>query len=261
MREPGYDGIGRSIHVNWKRPIPLCVFLIGILTTASAIAGVILLPSVLSPKPDFAISSMQPMYVQGSHINTTVITIQAVRDFTGIVTVTTSSPTGLTTSLRDSHGDPKDQILLGNSGNITLSVNDQTIGNFVVTVTASSGAIHHTQSLQVIAQDLTMGASPSPLAITRGSSRTAELDLSSVNGFSGNLSFATRVYGSASAYLDTLSSASPNPTSIILSPGGTGKIALTITVGPSDNSSSLSVQVFALRQSWQFELDIQVTVT
>jgi hypothetical protein len=201
------------------------------------------------------------MYVQGSRINTTVITIQAVRDFTGIVTVTTSSPTGLTTSLRDSYGNPKDQILLGKSGNITLSVGDQTIGNFVVIVTASSGAIRHTQSLQVIAQDLIMSASPSPLAITRVSSRTAELDLSSVNGFSGNVSFSTRVYGSASAYLDTLSSASPNPTSIILSPGGTGKIALTISVGQSDTSSSLNVQVFALRQSWQFELDIQVTVT
>src|SRR2546425_5835168 len=201
------------------------------------------------------------MYVQGSHINTTLITIQAVRDFTGIVTVIASSPAGLTTSLQDSHGDPKDQILLGTSGNITLNVADQTVGNFVVTVTASSGAISHTQSLHVIVQDLTMSASPSPLTIARGSSRTAELDLSTVNELSGNVSLTTQVYGSSSAYVDTFSSASANPRGIILSPGGTAKISLTINVGQSDNSSSLTVEVFALRQSWQFSLNIQVTVT
>jgi hypothetical protein len=237
----------------------LWLFFIGILVTASATAGVILLPSFLVPKPDFAISRPPPMYVQGSHINTTLIMIQAVRDFTGIVTVITSSPAGLTTRLQDSHGDPKDQILLGTSGNITLSVADQTVGNFVVTVTASSGAISHTQSLQVIVQDLTISASPSPLTIARGSSRTAELDFSSVNGFSGNVSITTQVYGGA--YLDTFSSASANPRGIILFPGGTAKIALTINVGQSDNSSTLTVEVFALRHSWQFSLNIQVTVT
>ena len=33
---------------------------------------------------------------------------------------------------------------------MTLSVADQTVGNFVVIVTASSGVVFHTQSLQVI---------------------------------------------------------------------------------------------------------------
>jgi hypothetical protein len=248
--------------VNFKRPVPLWMFLIGILATASATAGVILLPSVLGPKPDFIMSSLHPMYIQATHSNTTLITIQATRNFTGIVTVIVSSPTGITTSLHDSQtGLAKDQILLGKAGNLSLTVTDQKVGNFAVIIIASSGVISHTQSLPVIAQDLIMTSSPSPLTITRGSSGTAELDLSSVNGLSGNASFATRVYGSSSAYLDSASNASTNPMSIILSSGGIAKIALTINVGRSDSSSLLDVIVYAtIKQSWEFRLDVQVNV-
>jgi len=247
--------------MNWKRPAPLWILLIAMLATASATAGVILLPSILSPKPDFIMSGLHPMYVQANGANQTLITIQATRNFTGIVTVTTDSPPGVGTLLLDPQTwTAKDQVLLGKAGTLSLNVKDGEVGNFTVTVTASSGAISHTASFPVIVQNLTMTSSQSSLMIMRGSSGTTEIDLSSVNGLSGNLSLGTTVYSGYPP--DYASSASVSPTNMILSSGGAGKITLTISVGQSDTSSLLRVLVSAsmVRQLWTFNLNVQVSV-
>src|SRR2546428_14052242 len=99
------------------------------------------------------------MYLQAGYTNTTLISIQAIRNFTGILTVTVSSPSGLKTALQDSQtGREKEQILLGTTGNLSLAVNDQKVGYFSVAITASSGATSHTQSLIVIVQNITVTA-------------------------------------------------------------------------------------------------------
>ena len=259
--------------MNWKRPVPLWVFLIGIIAIASATSGAFLLPSVFAPKPDFIISNFPPMYLQAGYTNTTLISIQAIRNFTGILTVTVSSPSGLKTALQDSQtGREKEQILLGTSGNLSLAVNDQKVGYFSVAVTASSGATSHTQSLIVIVQNITMTAiGGSHLWIPRGSSRNVELDLSSVNGLSGNVSFGAWVYenrcgASISCPPGLLlpppgSNASLSPRTIILSPRSIGITTLTINVAESDTSTFLGVSVFATtKQSWSFPLFVQVTI-
>jgi hypothetical protein len=255
--------------LNWKSPVPLWVFLIGVIVTASVTSGAFLLPSALGPKPDFVISDFPPMYLHGT--NTTLISIHAIRNFTGIVTVTVSSPVGLKTALQDSFtGREKEQILLGKTGNLSLAVDNwQKVGYFSVAVTASSGAISHTQSLIVIVQNITMTAiGGSHLWISRGSSGTDELDFSSVNGLSGNVSFGASVFEGcdASSYCPLsvpVSSASLSPTSIFLSPRGIGTTTLTINVPQSDTSSSLIVNVYvSMRQSsWWWTMHIQVTVT
>jgi len=261
--------------VKWRKPVPLWVLLIGILATASTTAGVILLPSILSPKPDFTMSGLHPMFVQAIQAfrpgelgsNQTLITIQATRNFTGIVTVTTWSSTGVGTVLWDPQTfGAKDQILLGKAGSLILNIKTREVGNFTVTVIASSGPISHTESFPVIVENLTMTSSPSSLTITRGSSGTAEINLSGVNGLSGKMSLGTTVYycGCHLGFytVDSLSSASVTPTSIILSPGGTGKIALTINLGLSDNNSVLYAVMKAsmVRQLWYFNLTVEVNV-
>jgi hypothetical protein len=244
------------------------VFLIGIIATASATSGAILLPSVFAPKPDFIISSFPLMYLQAGSTNTTLISIQAIRNFTGILTVTVSSPSGLKTALQDSQtGREKEQILLGTTGNLSLAVNDWQIGYFSVAVTASSGATSHTQSLIVIVQNITMTAiGGSHLWIPRGSSANVELHLSSVNGLSGNVSFGAQVYeGRCGASISCpfsvpVSNASFSPRSIILSPRSIGITTLTINVAQSDNNTFLDITVYATtKQSWSFPLIVQVT--
>jgi hypothetical protein len=237
--------------------------------TASVTAGVLLLPSVFGPKPDFIFSSFPLLYLQASGQDTTLISIQAIRNFTGVLTVTVSPPAGLKTALQDPQtGQPKDQILLGKTGNLSLAVQDwQKVGYFSVAVTASSGAISHTQNLLVIVQNLTITPiGGSQLRIPRGSGANVELDLVSVNGLSANVSFLAQVYGNSCAHVSCPSNWSEgnvsfNPTSIIQSPGRVGQTTLTINVAQSDSSSVLDVVVFATtKQSWYFHLFLQVTV-
>lgn len=252
--------------MNWKRPVPLWVFLTGILVTASATSGAFLLPSFLAPRPDFIISSFPPMYLVAGWHNTTLISVQAIKNFTGVVTVTVASPAGIKTALQDSQtGREKEQILLGKTGNLSLDVADwQSVGYFSVAVTATSGAISHTQRLLVIDQNITMTAiGGSHLWISRGSFGTDEIDLSSVNGFSGSVSFFTDVFGDywRGTASGGPSNATANPSSIILSPRGVVTTTLTINVARSDPSSYLHVTMFAFhRQSWSLRLDLQVTV-
>jgi hypothetical protein len=251
--------------MNWKRPVPLWVFFIGVIVTASVTSGAFLLPSLLAPKPDFIISDLPPMLLYST--NTTLVSVQAIRNFTGIVTVTVVSPAGLNTALQDPRtGQEKEQILLGKTGNLSLAVTHSRngVGYFSVAVTASSGWISHTKNLIVIVQNLTMTAvGGSYLWIPRGSSRNVELDLSSVNGLSGNVSFWTNVYGDCCSGTNGggPSNASFNPGSIILSPRGTGTTTLTINVAQSDTSSHITVEAWATtKQTWSFRLYLWVTV-
>jgi hypothetical protein len=255
--------------MNWKRPVPFWLVLIVIVTTASATAGVELLPSLLSPKPDFAVSlSLHPMYVQGSGSNQTLIMIQPVRNFTGAVTVTTYSPSGLTTQTQDPQtGGKKNEVVLGFGGNLSLVVYDKKVGNFTVTVIASSGTISHSASFPVIVQNLTMTSTPSSLTIMKGSSGTTEIDISSVNGFSDNITLGTVVQdayttGAVNPYIDHYSNASLTPTSIVVSPRGMGKIALRINIGKADIFCVLFVIVGAraVMKQWTFQLYIQVII-
>src|SRR3989441_1965242 len=195
MEEGIHHRTGRR-PVNWKRPVPLWMFLIGILATASATSGAFLLPSAFGPKPDFIISSFPTMYLQAGYTNTALISIQAIRNFTGILTVTVSSPSGLKTALQDSQtGREKEQILLGTSGNLSLAVNDQKVGYFSVAVTASSGATSHTQSLIVIVQNITMTAIGGvPLFFPTSLFVKGLLLLSKFNGLSRHVVFLVLVF-------------------------------------------------------------------
>jgi hypothetical protein len=116
--------------------------------------------------------------------------VHSVRNFTGIITLQWTVPNGL--SISSSQG--TSQILLGKTGTSTLSIVSRTVGNYTVTVTASSGTITHSANLIVRVTDLTMTPNPPSLTVARGSSALSTITLKSVNGF------ATDLYASSSAY-------------------------------------------------------------
>jgi hypothetical protein len=249
----------KLVRMNWKRPVPLWILLIAMLVTASVTTGVILLPSVLSPKPDFTMSlSLHPMYLQASGSNQTIITIQPVGNLKGAVTVTTLSSTGLTTKTQDPQtGGAKDWVILGKGGNLSLVVTDRNVGNFTVNITASSGTIVHSASFPVIVENLTMTSIPSYLTIMRGSTGTAEIDLSSVNGLSDNVFLGSEVLLIPfMRIVSTNSNSSLTPTNILVSPGGTEKVVLKISVGKGETAGFLTVIVAAhtVREPWTFYL-------
>lgn len=255
--------------MNLRKAVTLRVVLAVSLIVGSTITALILVPSVFTPKPDFVIS-MKPDHIllqvsrYSDNRNSSLITVSSLRNFTGIVTIEVAYPNGIATQLYQSTtGTPQDKILLGKTGNLTMSVSAGSVGNYSVRIVAASGSISHSLIISVIVQNLTITASQESLTIPRGSSRSAELALTGANGLAGNLS----LYADARAPGNEGNTVpDPNiigvftPINIVLPQRGTVKVNLTISVAAQDSTGERWVLVTVAKGSWDFRLGLQVIV-
>ena len=249
--------------MDWNRKIPLCAFLVGILATASITAGLLLVPTLLFPKPDFAVSlnTSSMILIPFGNGNASQITIQPVRNFTGIVSLkVTTSAAGITVSF---YGNPtngfQDTVLLGHAATLGLLVVATMLGNYTVNVIASSGSISHSNLLRVSVQNLTMTASPIAQNIARGSSSTTKLDMTSVDRFGGNLSLQASIIINATRYPDPKSLANL-PATVILPSGGTVEVVITLQVAQAAQTGSRTVFLEAKKGAWNFVLTFSFNV-
>jgi hypothetical protein len=255
--------------VNLRKAVTLRVVLAIGLIVGSTITALILVPIVFTPKPDFVIS-IRPDHIllQASRYNdgqnSSLITVSSLRNFTGIVSIEVAYPNGIAVQLYPSTtGAPQDKILLGKTGNLTMSVRAGAVGNYSVRIVATSGSISHSLIISAIVQNLTITASQGSLTIPRGSSGSAELTLTGANGLNGNLSLLAVARAPASnGYLvpDPNITAILTPSSIVLPQGGTVKVNLTINVAAQESTGERSVLVTAAKGSWNFRLWLQVIV-
>ncbi|SRR5713101_4394442 len=249
--------------MNRKRSVPLWAFLVGTLATAAITAGLLLVPALLVPKPDFTISldATSMNLIPSGNGNLTLVTIQPVRNFTGIVSLkaTTSAP-GITVSINDilTNG-VQNIVLLGNAATLQLRVVATMPGNYTANVIASSGSISHNTPIRVAVQNLTMTATPKAQNISRGSSGTTKLDLISVNRLGGNLSLHANVIINSTEYPDP-NSLAPIPGSVILPPEGTVEIVMTIQVSSAAQTGSRTILVEATKATWNFVLTFTFNV-
>src|SRR5205823_14133176 len=90
--------------MNWKGSVPLWAFLVGILATASVTAGLLIVPTLLSAKPDFSISldTTSMNLIPSGNANLTLSTIQPIRNLTGIISFKpTTSGTGISATFNE----------------------------------------------------------------------------------------------------------------------------------------------------------------
>ena len=240
------------------------MLLVAVILTGSITAGLLLLPNVISPKPDFAISlTSNPLLVfsQNQDGNSTNLMVYTVRNFTGIVTLQWTTPSGL--SISSSQG--TSQLLLGKTGTSTLSIVSRTVGNYTVTVTASSGTITHSANLIVRVTDLTMTPNPPSLTVARGSSALSTITFKSVNGF------ATDLYASSSAYSfdgqgswnipDNTITTNVAPYISTVPQGGTVQAVLNVTVGQGSTVGQRQVLVQMSMPTLKLRIIIWLMVT
>jgi hypothetical protein len=225
-----------------------------------------ILPGILSPKPDFAVSfTNNPLtvFAQNQDGNTTNLVVASVRNFTGIVSLQRTAPNGLSVSWP--LGTPQTpQILLGKTGTIVLSVVGRTVGNYTLVITAFSGTTAHSTMLAVRVTNLTMTPNPSSITIGRGSSGTSEIGLTSVNGFDSDL------YASSNAYsFDGYSSWNIPDSTIITNvtpyistvpSGGTVRAVLNIAVGQSSTVGQRQILVQMAMATVKLRIIIALTV-
>jgi hypothetical protein len=249
---------------RYSRPVPLWALLVAIILTASITAGLTILPGILSPKPDFALSlTNNPLmiFAQNQEGNSTDLIVDSVRNFTGIVSVQWTLPKGLTIGLSPTTA----QILLGKTGMSVLGIAGQTVGNYTVVATASSGTIYHSATLTVRVTNLTMTPNPSSLTITRGSSGTSTISLTSVNGFDGDLYASSAAYSLDGSGIwnvpDNTIATSVTPYISTLPPDGTVQAVLNITVGQSSTVGQRQILVQMSLATVKLRMTIALTVS
>jgi hypothetical protein len=249
--------------MDWNRKVPVWAFLLGIVMATSITAGLLLVPTLLSPKPDFAVSldTSSMILTPFGNGNSSQITIRPIRNFTGIVSLkATTFPAGITASFFDNPTNGfQDTVLLGNAATLGLLVVATMQGNYTVNLIASSGSISHTFLLRAAVQNLTMSATPNSQNIARASSSTVKLDLKSVNGFDGNLSLQDNIIINATKYPDPNSFANL-PATVILPSGGTVEVVITIQVAQAAQTGYRTVFLEARKGAWNFILTFSFTV-
>lgn len=251
--------------MDLRRPVPLWALLLVILISGSVAAGLVYLPRFLGPGgPDLNLTLISnPMLVQASSSNTSVVKIESLRGFVGVVSLGVISPSGLTAKLEDQSGTGLNQVVLGAVGNTTVRAWGTGAADYSVRVIATGGSTSHNVDLVVRVQDLSITTNTTSLTVARGSSGTIGMSLKSLNGLSGNITLQGRVCHPDISYCvaDNYVGMHLTPNNLILQPGGSATAFLTVTVGSSDSTGTGYIFISARRSSWGFNNpSIQLTI-
>jgi hypothetical protein len=207
--------------------------------------------------PDFSISSSpSSLFVTRGSSGTSTLRLTSLGGFAGTVTLSLAvSPSGPTVSVNP----VTVTVSAGGSGTSTLTVSTQLttpLGNYTVTETGNSGSLSHSATIQVavrVMPDFSISGSPSSITLPRSSSGTFNLALTSLNGYSGTVNLSVSV--SASGLRTSLS-----PTSVNLSPGGSGSSILTINTLRRIHLGTYVVTVTARSGSLSHIIKLTITV-
>ncbi len=224
-----------------KRPVPLWslffILLLGSGFGVAAYAGFQQMTDSLSPAdiPDYTIAAAPAAvsFSQGS-LATFTVHMVSLAGFAGSVSLSamvSSSGAGFSTAVN-----PVTVSLFPGTGSsqVTVSTSPATaVGTYTLTVNGTSGRLSHTVVVFLTvtpppAPDFSLSATPSSLSITAGSSGFATVLVTSINGFSGNVSLTASV----SPSLGNGPTVALNPATVALSSGATQGSSLVIaTVG------------------------------
>ena len=178
------------------------------------------LPPPVTGGANFSLSaSPSSVSVTQGSTGSSTITVTPSGGFTGSVTLSASGlPSGVTASFGTNPTTSTSSVTF------TASTTAAT-GTFSVTITGTSGSLTHTTTISLTVNsaggtpNFTISASPSTLAVTRGTSGHYTVTITGQNGFAGAVSLSVSGQGSRVT-------ASFSPTSVT----GSGTSTLTVTV-------------------------------
>lgn len=213
--------------------------------------------------PDFTIGT-NPVSMtapQGSFASITV-SLTSLNSFAGSVNLNyTLSPdmTNVTIALN-----PSSVSLLTGSGSSTLTVSvpaSAPLSAYTITIRGASGRLSHnvTSILRIVpppSPDFSITSSPSSMNVTRGSSTSATLTLTSIGGFAGQVNLTTSISPSnGSSPTLTL-----NPNRVTLLSGGTGNAILTVNTGGATSPGTYTIVVLGVSGTLANSVSITLTV-
>ena len=215
--------------------------------TSAAVVGVSVSVYVIATQPDFAlITASDPMMlINATSQGSRAIDVQPVNGYSGIVTLTMSSPAGFKGRLfistpTGSGPPPQVQVLLGPEENVTLGVDSYLTGNYSVIVTGVSGRLSHSITVNFIVRGFFISGNPNPAPLPPSGSytTTSEVSVTTLNGLSGNFTLGY-VNGNSAFY--PLSGT--GPAYVVVGLGQTVKFNVTINTQSSPYGGGLYVTI------------------
>jgi hypothetical protein len=255
--------------LNLRRPVPLWLFLVGLLLVGSVAAGLTFLPPLLTSKPDFTVDlspAQQTVITEPGQSSSSWVNIRSLHGFIGKVSLSAEAPNGVTVSFNGGAGSSwevllgSDNALLGLNATAFIDMSTPTIGNYSVSVVGASGSLSHAATLRLVAQDLVVCLSPSSIVLPQGSTVVSGLSLTSLNGFAGNVSLAATSNLSWGYVSDDFVKASISPGTIIV-PSPTS-VSRNVVVSDGDFArlvnGTVSVAVSIASESWLRTQNVQI---
>ena len=194
--------------------------------------------------------------------------VTSMNGFASPVSLTFSAPPGVTASF---NGPSNIETSAGGTSSPTLTIfvaGTVAPGTYPFTVRASSGAITHTATLQVIVSpsgsllassgvtpDFASQPTPATISLTPDTTKFSTVTLSSINGFNGQVSLAASWIGTAPA---GVSVSLPSP--VTVPTGGSVTSTLTLTAGNSPATGTYTLLVTAVSGSVSHSTEISITI-
>lgn len=262
--------------MDLKRPVPLWLFITGLLIVGAVSAGAYYLPRLLTNTPDFQLSlnpaavtvRPEPTLTTSSYYDANAsqssVTVKSLNGFTGSVSFSATYASGISGSLAASYivlG--SDAGLFGLNTSTTMRLAATSLGDYRISVLATSGSRSHIASLVVHSRDL--GVLVSQTTLAQGSSIESQIAFSSLNGFGGNLTLDEsphQIYSNGFPYNGRwFVNATLAASNLIVVPGTISTIAVTITAGDFSPERSYNFTTVATYGAWTWRVQVSAAVT
>lgn len=216
-----------------------------------------------APNPDFAIAtSPSSLSIPQGSQGTYLIDLSSLNDFAGSVNITASlSPSvpGATIEII-----PNSISLITGSAVAQMMVtvlSSVSKGTYLLNITATNRQLSHSVSASMIVsapKDFAVDARASSVATSPGAPSTSTITLTSVNGFSGNLTLVAVVTHGAGVGPAPKATLSNN--TVTLAPGETQSVVLSLSLQNNPRSQTYTVTVIAMSGSLSHSILITATV-
>jgi uncharacterized membrane protein len=215
-----------------------------------------------SSSPDFTLGSNPgSLSVPQGQVGSFILSMNSLNGFAGSVDLNVSARPSLNASFALN---PMSVSLFTGSATATLAIpvpNNAPVNNYLLTVSAVSGSLAHTVKLilQVTpppSPDFQLQAQQSAINVTRGSSGSMTITLTSIGGFSGIVNVTSSISpGGGSSPTVGL-----NPAKVTLLSGGTASVLMTINTTGFTASGVYSITVQGISGSLSNNVSIGLTV-
>jgi hypothetical protein len=208
-----------------------------------------------SSSPDFAISAgPTSATVNAGADGASTITIAPLNGFSGTVSLAvTTNSTSLSCSLSST-------TITGGSGSSNLSCTGSLAGNYLATVTGTSGALSHSTTVTYHLQDFKETTSPTTVSVTVNTAGISSISITPVNGFSASVTLAATTNStSLVCTLSTTTITGGSGTSTLSCKSSVAGNYLATVTGTSSNLSHSASVVYHVVNSPDFTINANPT--